>query len=135
LPIAADNPYLGVRFVNEEMIPISMFIGLTVVTCLFFWFRFRTRSDVQATIRTALEKGQELSPEIIDRLGHPKQPKNKDLRNALIWIALAAAMAVFGSAMPEDEDDVQMIFLGIAAFPFFLGIAYAIMWRFSGNDS
>ena len=120
---------------NEEMIPISMFVGLTVVLCLFFWFRFRTRSDVQATIRTALDKGQELSPEIIDRLGHPKPPKNKDLRNALIWIALSAAMAVFGSMIPEVEDDVQMIFLGIAAFPFFLGIAYAIMWRFSGNDS
>ena len=120
---------------NEEMIPISMFMGLTVVMCLFFWFRFRSRSDVQATIRTALEKGHELSAEVIDRLGHPKPPKNKDLRMALVWIALAAAMAVFGAAIPEDEDDVQMIFLGIAAFPFFLGIAYAIMWRFSGNDS
>ncbi len=120
---------------NEEMIPISMFIGLTVVMCLFFWFRFRTRSDVQATIRTALEKGHELSPELINRLGHPKPPKNKDLRLALIWIALAAAMAVFGASIPKDEDDVQMIFLGIAAFPFFLGIAYVVMWRFSGRDS
>jgi hypothetical protein len=121
--------------VNEEMIPISMFLGLTVVMCLFFWFRFRSRSEVQATIRTALEKGQDLSPEVIDRLGHPKPPKNKDLRLALIWIALALGMAAFGAGIPEDEDDVQMIFLGMAAFPFFLGIAYAIMWRFSGNDS
>lgn len=120
---------------NEEMIPIVMFAGLTLVACMFFWFRFRSRSEVQATIRTALEKGQDLSPEVIDRLGHPKPPKNKDLRLALIWIALALAMAIFGAAIPEDEDDVQMIFLGIAAFPFFLGIAYAIMWRFSGSDS
>jgi len=121
--------------VIEHMIPIVMFAGLTLVMSLFFWFRYRTRSDIQSTIRTALDKGHELSPEIIDRLGHPKPPKNKDLRLALIWIALAAAMAVFGAAIPDDENEVQMIFLGMAAFPFFLGIAYAIMWRFSGHDS
>jgi hypothetical protein len=117
------------------MIPISLFVGLTVVLCLFFWFRYRTRSDVQATIRAALEKGQELTPEVIDRLGHPKPPKNKDLRLALIWVALAAALAVFGAVMPEDDDEVQLVFLGMASFPFFLGIAYAIMWRFSGSES
>ncbi len=120
---------------HEEMIPISMFIGLTVVMCLFFWFRFRTRSDVQATIRTALEKGHELSPELINRLGHPKPPKNKDLRLALIWLALASATAVFGLTMPGDGDEPQMVALGIASLPFFLGIAYLIMWRFSGQDS
>lgn len=120
---------------DEMMIPVSLFVGITVVLCLFFWFRYRTRSDVQATIRTALDKGQELNPEIIDRLGHPKQPKNKDLRMALIWIALASAMAVFGTAIPDDDNEAQMVFIGMASFPFFLGIAYAIMWRFSGNDS
>ncbi len=119
---------------NEEMIPISLFVGLTVVLCLFFWFRFRTRSDVQATIRTALEKGQDLSPELIDRLGHPKPPKNKDLRLALIWIALALGMAVLGTAIPDDKNEAQMVFIGMASFPFFLGLAYAIMWFFSGRD-
>ena len=114
----------------EEMIPITMFIGLTVVFCLFYWFRYRTRSDMQTTIRTAIEKGQELSPEIIDRLGTPKAPKERDLRLALLWIALALALSIFGFMIPEDEPDVWQMFLGIAAFPFFIGVAYLIMWRF-----
>ena len=120
---------------HDSMIPISLFVGLTVVLCLFFWFRYRIRSDVQTTIRTAVDKGQDLSPEVIDRLGHPKQPKNKDLRLSLIWLALAGAMAVFGAMIPDQGDEAQRVFMGMAAFPFFLGIAYAIMWRFSGNDS
>ena len=120
---------------DDSLIPISLFIGLTVVLCLFFWFRYRIRNDVQATIRTAVDKGQELSPEVIDRLGHPKQPKNKDLRMALIWIALASAMAVFGTMIPDEDNEAQVVFIGMASFPFFLGIAYAIMWRFSGDDS
>ena len=86
---------------SGEMIPISMFIGLTIVLCLFFWFRSKTRGDIQATIRAAMEKGQELTPEVIDRLGHPKPAKDKDLRWALIWIALALGMAVFGTAIPN----------------------------------
>ena len=48
--------------VNEDMIPITLFMGLTVVLCLYLWFRFRTRSEMQTTIRTAIDKGQELSP-------------------------------------------------------------------------
>ena len=118
---------------NEEMIPIVMFAGLTLVMCMFFWFRFRSRSEVQATIRTALDKGQDLSPEIIDRLGHPNPPKNQDLRLALIWMALAAGL--IGLAFGIPAEGVLTILLGVSAFPFFLGIAYAIMWFSSGRDS
>lgn len=120
---------------DGEWIPITMFIGLTIVLCLFFWFRSKTRADVQATIRSAMEKGQELTPEVIDRLGHPKPAKDKDLRWALVWIALALGMAVFGMAIPDDDNEAQMVFMGMAAFPLFLGIAYLIMWRVAGRES
>ena len=79
---------------HGEWIGFTAVVGIAVILCLFFWFRFRSRAEVQATIRTALDKGQELTPEVIDRLGHPKPPKNKDLRLALIWIALAAGLSV-----------------------------------------
>ena len=46
--------------VAEELIPISMFVGLAVVISLFFWFKYRARSDMQATIREAIARGQEL---------------------------------------------------------------------------
>ena len=120
---------------SGEMIPIVMFIGLTIVLCLFFWFRMRTRRDMQKTIRTALDKGQELSPEIIDRLGSPKPAKDKDLRVALVWLALALGLGVFGFVFPEYEEELQKIFLGIAAFPFFIGTAYFVMWRFTEKQS
>jgi hypothetical protein len=121
--------------VPEELIPISMFIGLTVVLCLFFWFRYRMRNDMQATIRTAIDKGQELSPEIIDRLGTPKPPKDRDMRLSLLWLAFALGMVVFGFMLPDDDNEVQQVFMGIAAFPFFIGLAYLLMWRFGGDRS
>jgi hypothetical protein len=121
--------------VSEIMIPITLFIGLTIVLCLFFWFRSKTRGDVQATIRAAMEKGQELTPEVIDRLGHPKPAKDKDLRLALIWIAIALAMGIFGFMVPDDDEEVALIFAGMASFPFFIGLAYLIMWRVAGRES
>jgi len=118
--------------VTEEMIPIVMFAGLTIVFSLVVWFRFRARSEMQQTIRMALDKGQELSPEIIDRLGHPKASKNRDLRLSTIWLALAVALALCGVAVGE-ADAIRGTLAG-AAFPFCIGIAYLINWRFAGDD-
>jgi Ca2+/Na+ antiporter len=121
--------------VVEIFIPIVMFIGLTVVLSLFVWFRFRIRNDAQSTIRTAIEKGQELTPEIIDRLGHPRPHEDRDLRISLIYFALAIALTLFGVALPVDEEHAQRVFMGIAAFPFSLGVAFLIMWRFTERRS
>ena len=89
---------------------------------------------MQQTIRTAIDKGQELSPEIIDRLGNPTPPKHKDLRLALIWLALAAGLALSGFFAPDMSGMAFQGSLAGAAFPFCIGLAYLIMWRFTGNE-
>lgn len=111
---------------NEFMIPIVMFISMGIVFCVLFWFRYKTKEGMQQTFRAAMEKGQELTPEIIDRLGHPKPAKDKDLRLGIIWIALAIAIVAFGFSIPDD-DEVARIFMGIASFPLVIGIAYLIL--------
>jgi hypothetical protein len=118
---------------NETMIPISMFLGLTIILCVLFWFRYKSREAMQQTFRAALEKGQELTPEIIDRLGHPKAPKDKDLRLGILWVALAIGLVCFGLGIP-DEDEVARIFAGIAAFPLMIGVAYLILHKFTDRE-
>lgn len=113
---------------NEEMIPIVLFISMAAAAVFFFWFRYRTRAEMQMTIRSALDKGQELTPEIIDRLGNPKPKEDADRRRAVICIALAIAIAAFGYIL--DEDDAVRPFLAMSAFPLLLGIAYFIISRF-----
>ncbi len=117
---------------SEYMIPIVMFIGMTIVLCLLVWFRYKARSDMQSTFRAALDKGQELSPEVIDRLGHPKSPKNKDLRLGIIWLSLAVALVMIGFAVPDPEA-LRGLLAG-AAFPFCIGCAYLILHKFADND-
>ena len=115
-----------------EWIGFAAVIGPVILVAIFFWLRHRNRSDMQATIRAALDKGQELSPEIIDRLGQPKQPKDKDFRLAVIWLAIAIGLVLIGVAVPEPE--ALRGTLAGASFPFAIGIAYLILHRFADHD-
>ena len=119
----------------DELIPIVMFLGLTIVLCLFFWLRYRARREMQETFRIALDKGQELTPEVIDRLGHPKPSKDKDLRLGIIWLAITAGLVLCGFAIPDDGGDALRGLLAGAAFPFAIGIAYLILFRFTDRGN
>lgn len=119
---------------EDVLIPLVMFASVTIVLSLFFWFRYRNRFDMQETIRLALDKGHELSPEIIDRLGHPKASRNRDLRFALIWLALAVGLVLCGIAIPEPTGHALRGCLSAAAFPFAIGVAYLLIWRFGDKE-
>jgi hypothetical protein len=88
--------------VNEVWIPVVMFIGLSVVLSLWVWFRFKGKREMQVTLRSAIEKGQDLSPELIENL--------------------------FGVILGE-EDAIRPL-LGIAMFPFSIGVAFLLMHHF-----
>ena len=79
----------------------------------------------------ALDKGQELTPEIIDRLGQPKPSKDKDLRYGVIWLAIAVGLVLCGIAVPDDSGEALRGILAGAAFPFAIGVAYLLLHRFT----
>ena len=118
---------------EEIIVPVVMFIGLTVVFSLLFWFRYRARHEMQENLRVALDKGQDLTPEIIDRLGHPKAAPDKDLRLGVIWLAVAVGLVLIGFAVPDQGGDALRGLLAGAAFPFAIGVAYMILYFFTGN--
>ncbi len=117
---------------TEMWIGFAAVSGPVILIALFFWFRYRTRVDMQNTIRAALDKGQELTPELIDRLGATKVPKDKDFRLAVIWLAIAVGLVLIGFAVPDPEA-LRGLLAG-AAFPFAIGVAYLILHRFADHD-
>lgn len=118
--------------VSEYWIPIVMFIGMAVVLSLWVWFRYRAKQDTQVTIRTAIEKGQELSPELIENLVNPPISPKRDLRRGVIGVVLAIGFALFGVILGE-EDAVRPL-LGIAMFPFSIGVAFLLMHHYGRSD-
>lgn len=118
----------------DEIVPAVMFLGLTIVFSLLLWFRYRARREMQETLRVALDKGQDLTPEIIDRLGHPKAAPDRDLRLGVIWLAIAAGLVMCGFAVPDDSGDALRGILAGAAFPLAIGLAYMILHFFAGRS-
>ena len=116
------------------VIPSVMFISLAVILCFFFYFRSKNRAQLQATVRQAIEQGQQLTPELLERLGQPVQNRNADLRKGAIAVAIALAFAGLGLGISQEEPDALGPMLGIAAFPFLIGLAYIGFWRFARND-
>ena len=120
----------------EELIPIFMFVAIVLIFYIVLYFRQRSRADMQQTIRLALERGTELTPELISRLGAPAEPsKNKDLRLSLIWFALAVGLALIGVATARFAIEALYGCLAGAALPFAIGVAYLIMWRYGSRDA
>ena len=120
--------------VLEALIPIVMFIALAAVVVFFIVYRHRGKQELQNTLRTAIDKGQELTPELIKQMGAPAEaPKDRDLRRALIAIAVGAAFLAMGFAIPEEE--AMQVFGGIASFPIFIGLAYLAMHFLGSKDN
>ncbi|MGB5211662.1 MAG: DUF6249 domain-containing protein [Gammaproteobacteria bacterium] len=113
---------------EEVWVPIIMFLTMGAIFILFFYFRFRTRREFQQTLRIALDKGAELTPDVLDRLGEPARPKTADLRRGLFGLFIGIAFAVFGLVLGE-EDAIRPL-LAVGAFPFLVGIAYLGLWKF-----
>ena len=116
----------------EEFIGLAAVVGPIILLGVYFWLRYRARHDMQETIRIALDKGHDLSPELIDRLGHPKASRNKDLRLGVIWLGLAVALGLCALFVPEAEARPGLLMA--MAFPACIGAAYMIIWRFAGSD-
>ena len=111
-----------------------MFLVIGLIFVTLFWFRHKNRADMQVTLRAALERGQELTPEVIDRLGAPKPPKNKDLRLGVIWLSLAVGLAACGFFVPDPSGHALRGCLAGAAFPAAIGFGYLILHQFARDD-
>ena len=116
---------------EDVYIVATVFFSVALVFGLYMYFRFRMRAEQQQTIRLALEKGTELSPEFIKQLGDAEPSKDKDLRRGLIWVALGIGLVILGLGINEPDAIGPM--LGSAAFPTLVGVAYLVMWRYGSK--
>jgi preprotein translocase subunit YajC len=111
----------------EEFIPIAVFIAAVLIISVITYFRYKSHQAVQQTIQAAMEKGHELSPELLDKLAGPKKVTASNLRRGIISLAIGIAFALFGVILGEEDAIRPMIAIGM--FPAMIGVAYLILWR------
>jgi hypothetical protein len=113
-------------------IPILALVVIGAVSITVTYFRHKTRMGTEKTIRLALEKGNELSPEMLDRLANPKKGTGADLRRGMVSVAIGIGFALIG--IMGDEDEMIRPLIGIAMLPMFIGFAYLILWRLGERE-
>lgn len=109
------------------LIPISMFAMIGAIVIVPSWLKSRERSEMQATLRSAIEKGQPMPAEIIDAMTKNVKvaPTSlSDLRTGVIWLAVGLGIAAFGYMVGYEEADAFQPLVGIASIPAIIGLAY-----------
>jgi len=117
---------------EETIVPIAVFIAIVLTVFVVMYFKAKSRSGVQKTIRLALEKGNDLTPELLDRLAAPRQNQSSDLRRGIISLSIGIGFMLFGYILGE-EDAIRPM-LGIGMFPVIIGVAYLILWKTSDRE-
>ena len=106
---------------SGEWVPIVFFLCVLGIVAVSLFFATRREFSRQETIRAAIEKGQELTDEIVQSLT-PKRSKNIALYIALPTVGLSIALLIFGLGIGDSEA------AWAAVFPFFLGVGIIISW-------
>jgi Domain of unknown function (DUF6249) len=121
----------------EVLIPLAGIFMIIAVTVGPAWLKSRERLDMQATLRSAVEKGQPLPPELIDALTKEQTRKlpsaSRDLRIGVILLALSAGVAGAFLMLGYGADNEATYVAGFAAIPGMIGLAFIVLSFFNKN--
>lgn len=87
----------------------------------------------QKTLREVVKSGTPVPPEMLLEPERSSEAGANDLRNGMVLIALALAIAGFG--LLQNSQDAIRGTAGVALFPLFVGIALLLRLKFIGNRS
>lgn len=102
-------------------------IGLVVAFVAGQIFKTWRTYLAQRTLREAITRGMSVTPEMLVDVEKTPEAGGNDLRNGMVLIALALAIAGFG-LIQGSTDAIKGMF-GIALFPLFVGIALLLRLR------
>jgi len=122
---------MAIEGILALLVPYVLFTAIAVTVCVYFYFRNRTNTEIQKTVRAAIEQGQQLTPESLSRLVVTPRSADADLRRGVMAVAIGVGIGVFGILV--GEDDARQPLLAIGALPLLIGLAYLGLWAFSSR--
>jgi hypothetical protein len=111
----------------QELIPIVLFLVLGAIALGYFYWNNKNRQSVMETVQKAIETGGEFSPELLSQLGAAVNPRVRDLRRGIIFLALGVA-GLLCSLFFDIADVVNGIRAG-SMFPLLLGGGFLLVWK------
>jgi len=113
------------------LLVVILLFGAVVIIGLFL--SHARRMKPHQVLEKSIDKGYELTPEVLEKVSQVKTPKDRDLRRGITLISISIAVFLFSYAIP-DEDDAKIFFRAMALFPFFIGCGFLLMWKLNRYD-
>ena len=123
-----------------------MFVAAVVIGPMYF--RHRDRTQMQETLRVALEKGQTLPADLVTALQSSISSKaiptrEGDLRRGIVLVAIGLGFCGLGyglwyGLMTVDEMAAYITggcTAGFGAIPGLIGVAYLILWAIKSKST
>lgn len=125
---------------------LGFWLFIATIIAVGVWSSIRKRESQHETIRRAIESGQDIDPELADKLldltGASSKELDRDLKvSGWIVLFLAPGMVLLGYGLSMVEDGVFPILLGVSGLMVCLSIgmfvaAYVVKhWYSSDVDS
>lgn len=115
-----------------ELIPMVMFVVIGFITLGYFHFNSKNRQAIMDTVQKAIDHGGELTPELLSQLGAAFNPRARDMRRGIVFLALGVAGLLCSLFFTEPQ-----IVSGIRAgsmFPLILGAGFLLVWKLNRNQ-
>jgi hypothetical protein len=112
---------------SGEMVPIFLFIVIGVVILGYYYWNHKNRQDVMHTVQKAIESGGEFSPELLAQLGAAVNPRIRDLRRGIIF--LATGIAGLLCSLFFDYHEVINGIRAASMFPLLLGFGFLLVFK------
>ena len=113
----------------DRLVPITALLTTFGIVAVIQYFRYQRNQALQATIRAAIEKGQELPMEALEAISQPKKPepkKDQDLRRGVVLIAVGLGIGAFGYLIGDEDAFGPM--MGIGSIPLLIGLGLTLLW-------
>ena len=118
---------------EDILIPLAALAIGPIIIWITFHYGSKEKEDINRTVRAAIEKGVDLDPDLISKLGaKPKPSPQADLRKGMFLFSLGLAIFIFALLVPEAE--AKIIFGGISLLLIFPGAAFLLLHRMSRKE-
>ena len=105
---------------QTEVVVLFFIVGsLATIILVHLINRYKLKVKTHELLEKSIEKGFDVTPELLDKLHNEKSSRFKDLRRGIIMATIGAAVFCFSLVIPED--DTAQVFRGLSIFPFFIG--------------
>lgn len=111
----------------EIFIPLLLMILVAGIIFTYMNNSHKIKLKTHDILEKSIDKGYELTPEMLKSLNQSKSPRMLDMRRGIIILGIALATFLFGWIIPDNE--ATTVFQALSLFPAFIGAGFLLVWK------